>query len=306
MLRIVSGNKVIYQQPSCLVKQQVSGHVVAVGQNAAQMIGKTPQMIDVIWPIRQGKIIDLTAFQQLMITALQIGGVTSSTVVPFFQFPARFIIPAVTTSVQREAIQAVLRSLQLKVQFMTKLEAIAKNRGFQAAVCVVDIGGMTTECGVIGDGQPVTQQTVAVGSEELTQEVLRCVRQSCQAEIGWLTAEQIKREVVRVLHDPAAVVAPHRIVVRGRDILTNLPKTFQVSSELFDEVARVWLQRILKGLHQVLQDTPSEILTEALSNGIFLTGGGSLVQGLSEAFHQHFQTEIIHSKHPFTDTVKGG
>jgi rod shape-determining protein MreB len=303
--RVLMDGKLVYSESTCIAIHKESGEVVAVGKKAEQLLGKTPQSIEVIFPVRTGKVVHLHPAQQY-VKALVGQLAFSHYSFPIVSQPGIFALPSFATPIQKEMRKKIWYSAHVSLSFESKAHCLMRRvqqlKNMLSVNFVIDIGGMTTEIGVWSENQLVRELTLPYGSEHLTQEIILRVRKEYHCEIGWKTAELIKKEIVQIKDKKGS---PKQMVIRGRDTLSSLPTTIQISSEHFQEIATNIAQEIATGFQKVCQDISPELLASSLGEGIFLTGGGAFIGGIKEFLQDRLKTEIILSATPFEDVIRG-
>lgn len=307
--RVIIDHRLFFQEPTAIAVHRKSKSVITTGQAAADILGKASPGVDVIFPIRHAKITDVTALQQYIQVVLQQktpGG--QKFVASFLPKTARVSVSPSLSVVQKDFLRRTLHTagfsqVKLLDKNMALLQHLRAQKYMAPVLCTLDIGGMTTEICVFAQNEVVAHKTLQLGGEDFTQEVIRTLRKTHQCEIGWQTAEKIKSTIGRVT--PASQDHPRLLVIRGRDSVTSLPKTVQVSAMDFDGIFLRLTEDICSGIRQLCQDAPAELITAALDQGIFLTGGGSLLHGMGEFLAKKLQCPIQNSPSPFEDVVRG-
>lgn len=304
--RVMSQGKMVFYEPTCLALQRRTGEVLAIGTEAAEMLGKTPPNIEIVFPIRRAKIVDNEAFALFLRFLLQKISPHQGIWHSFFRREARIALPAAMTVVQQETVQRTFNALQFRLQIISKIQALKTSVHQQKTAkflnFFIDVGAMSTEIGVCDDNEVMVQHTFPIGGEDFTQIIISGVRKHYHCEIGWPTAEKIKKEL---LCFPLESKTVKQMVVRGRDALTSLPTAITISAEHFDADVLTLTKELLRNIRQVCQDVSPEMLAHALSTGIYLTGGASVLPNLAVFLEQKLHTEIIASSSPKTDLIKG-
>jgi len=307
--RILFDEKIIFEEATCVALHKESDSIVAIGQAAADLEGKSSQSIDVNFPIRRGNIADFSAAHHFLhgVFRTHQSFHTSNGLLGFLPKNIHVAVSPNATSIQKDFLKRLFKQTGFSdVTLLNKntaiLHQIRRSTHHSPLICSVDIGGMTTEICVFSQDQPVTERTIHVGGEDFTKEIIRVIRKQHSCEIGWQTAEKIKSALGRV---PESSQDIRLSVIRGRDIVTSLPKTIQVSTTDLDQAFSQLAQDIWSDFREFCQDGDSELITTALSEGIFLTGGGSLLRGMDEFFMKKLQCPVHMSRTPFDDVIKG-
>lgn len=279
---------IILNEPSVVAIDINTKEVVAVGTEAKLMIGKTPKNIVPIRPLRDGVIADYDVTAQMLKAFLKKtskiigGGMRKPTIV--------VCTPSGSTSVERRAIHNAVASYGAKNVHLIE-EPVAAAIGADLPVdepvanVIVDIGGGTTEVGIISFGGVVSCNAVRVGGDKFDEEIVQYIRKKYNVLIGERTAENIKIEIANANRDHDEMHTD----VRGRDMVTGLPKTVEISSREVHEALAESLQQILEAIRATLENCPPELSGDIVDHGIVLTGGGALLNGLK----QWLASEII-------------
>ncbi|HLR04076.1 MAG TPA: rod-share determining protein MreBH [Virgibacillus sp.] len=272
---------IVLNEPSIVAIDMNTKQVVAVGSEAKEMVGKTPKNIVAIRPLSDGVIADYDVTAQMLKSLLKrvhkkMGiSVRKPTVV--------VCTPSGSTSVERRAIHNAVTSYGAKHVHLIE-EPIAAAIGSELPVdepianVIVDIGGGTSEIGIISFGGVVSSQSIRVGGDKMDSEITQYIRKHYNILVGERTAENIKMEIGNALpdHDEESME------VRGRDMVTGLPKTVTVTSTEIHSALKEQLQQILEAIRSTLENCPPELSGDIVDHGIVITGGGSLLKGMKE------------------------
>ncbi len=307
--KIVLQDKTVFHQPTCIALHRRSGEVVAVGQLAADLLGKTPPHIEVIFPIRRGRVHDVLAAQLFMKAALQKilqPGSPRFSFTPMFHPALTVALPLSISTAEKEMFRKLLREIQFpRVLFRTQLDAayhhLQKQKKVGRVFALVNIGAMNTEMAFFAQGEIVVKRSLALGGDDFTRVIVHQVQKKYHCQVGWQTAEKVKMS----LGFGHGVQQNKKMVVRGRDILTSLPATIQVSAEDFMAGYQVVINDLIQHIADLFQDAPPEVMAEGLDQGVMFTGGGSLLTGLSDAVENHLRSPIHISSTALEDVVKG-
>jgi len=272
---------IILNEPSVVAIDANTKEVVAVGTEAKLMIGKTPQNIIPIRPLRDGVIADYD------VTALMLKAFlkkVSKIVGSSMRKPTIVVCtPSGSTSVERRAIHNAVASYGAKNVHLIE-EPVAAAIGADLPVdepianVIVDIGGGTSEVGIISFGGVVSCNAVRVGGDKFDDEIIQYIRKKYNVLIGERTAENIKIEIGNADPEHKEVMAD----VRGRDMVTGLPKTVEISSKEVHQALTESLEQILEAIRATLENCPPELSGDIVDHGIVLTGGGALLNGLKD------------------------
>lgn len=279
ILVYVRGKGVVLNEPSVVAIDKTRNKVLAVGDEAREMLGRAPGNIIAIRPLKEGVIANYTVTQKLL--AYVIEKVAGKCL--FFKPRVMTCVPIGITSVEKRAVmEATIQGGASKTYLIEEPLAAALGAGIDISVprgnMVVDIGGGTTDIAVLSLGGIVVASSIRIGGDHFDESIVRYVKKVHNVLIGERTAEEIKTQI--------ATVSPNgrqeTITVRGRDMVTGLPTTFTVTSEdcrlaLEDSVAS-----LIATVRGVLEKCPPELAADIVDNGIYLTGGGALLDGLAE------------------------
>ncbi|AYC29747.1 rod shape-determining protein [Paenisporosarcina cavernae] len=296
-LVFIKGKGIVLRQPSVVAKNTLTGDIVAVGDDARNMIGRTPGSVVAIRPMKDGVIADFditsSMIQYYLKEALKSSGSS-------FKKPSVMIcVPYGITSVERRAVIDAARQAGAR-------EALTIEEPFAAAIgsdlpvweptgsMVVDIGGGTTEVAVISLGGIVTSESVRVAGDAMDQAIVSYIRKTYNLTIGERTAESIKMEIgsARVVGDG------DRMDIRGRDLLTGLPKTIEITSKEIAEALRESISAIIDGVKKTLEQTPPELSADIMERGIVLTGGGALLKNLDRVISDETHMPVFIADNP--------
>ena len=284
ILVYVKGKGVILKEPSVVAFDRDSNEVKAIGEEARLMLGRTPGNIIAVRPLRQGVISDYTVTEKMIKYFVQkaLGRRT-------FQKPRISIcVPSGVTEVERNAVQqATFAAGARDVYLIEEPVAAAIGAGIDISkACgnlIVDIGGGTTDVAVISLSGVVESASIKIAGDQFNEAVIKYIRRKHNVLIGERTAEELKMSI--------GCVYPREeeqtMEIKGRDLMTGLPRAFTVSSSEMIEAFEEPTMRILEAVHSVLERTPPELVADISNNGIVMTGGGSLIWGIDRLIEQH-------------------
>lgn len=283
ILVYVKGKGVVLSEPSVVAIDKKKNKVLAVGNDAREMLGRSPGTIAAIRPLQDGVIANYTVTQKLL--AYVIEKVAGKNI--FFKPRVMTCVPIGITSVEKRAVmEATTQGGASKTYLIEEPLAAALGAGIDITVprgnMIVDIGGGTTDIAVISLGGIVVCSSIRVGGDHFDEAIMNHVRKEHNVMIGERTAEEIKWQV--------ASVSPNgrkeSIEVRGRDLLTGLPRTFSVTSDDCRIALKDSVDAILARIHSVLEECPPELASDIVDNGIYITGGGALLDGFAEVLQK--------------------
>ncbi|MCH1624252.1 rod-share determining protein MreBH [Fredinandcohnia quinoae] len=302
---VYSKNKgIIINEPSVVAIDTVTNQVLAVGTEAKRMIGKTPGKIVVIRPLKKGVIADFNVTSDMLRHIMKKAGQKLG----FSMRKPNVVVcaPSGATSVERRAIQDAVRNCGAKQVHIIE-EPVAAAIGADLPVdepvanVIVDIGGGNTEVAIISFGGVVTCNTVRIGGDQFDEDIIQYVRKKYNVLIGEHTAEQIKTEIGYCLIDHEQ----QKMNVRGRDLVTGLPKTIMLASTEIQETLKESLLRILDAIRATLEDCPPELSGDIVDRGIILTGGGALLKGMEDWLSKEIFVPVHLASNPLESVAIG-
>lgn len=274
----VKGKGIVIREPSVVAIQRDTGQVLAVGEEAKRMIGRTPGNIVAIRPLKDGVIADFDVTQS-MIKYFINKSLRSRT---FLVRPRVVVgVPSGVTAVEERAVrEAALQAGAREAYLIEEPMAAAIGAGLPVheptGNMIVDIGGGTTEVAVISLGGIVTSRSIRIASDEMDEAVISHVKRTYNLMIGERTAEQIKIQIGTAYPMDTGETDE----VRGRDLVTGLPKTVQITSEEIYKALSEPVSSIIEAIKATLEQTPPELAADIMDRGIVMAGGGSLLRGL--------------------------
>lgn len=274
----VKGKGIVIREPSVVAIQKDTGQVLAVGEEAKRMIGRTPGNIVAIRPLRDGVIADFDITQSMIkyFISKALRGRT------FLVRPRLVVgVPSGVTAVEERAVrEAALQAGAREAYLIEEPMAAAIGSGLPVheptGNMIVDIGGGTTEVAVISLGGIVTSRSIRIASDEMDDAIINHVKRTYNLMIGERTAEQIKIQIGTAYPPDTLEVED----VRGRDLVTGLPKTVQITSAEIYKALSEPVSSIIEAIKATLEHTPPELSADIMDRGIVMAGGGSLLRGL--------------------------
>ncbi len=304
----VKGKGVILNEPSMVAigieRSGFGKKIIAVGHAAKSMLGKTPGQIEVIRPMKDGVIADFTVTEQMIKYFIKKVSVHKK----IFSIPPTIVIcvPCGSTQVERRAIKdSALAAGARKVELIEEAMAAALGAGLPVASAsasmVVDIGGGTTEVGVISLGGLVFANSIRIAGDRIDEVISHHIRSKHGLLIGDTTAEDIKKKIGSA-HIDSDVGS---ITIRGRNTFQGLPREITVNSEEIRFALKDTLEQIIAAIRQALEATPPELSADLIENGICLTGGGALLRGLDTLIIQETGLRVFIAEDPLLCVAKG-
>ncbi|SEH29089.1 rod shape-determining protein [Selenomonas sp. KH1T6] len=286
VLVYVKGKGIVLREPSVVAVDRDSNKVLAIGEEARRMIGRTPGNIVAIRPLREGVIADYD------ITETMLRHFIEKVVGRSFVFRPRIMIciPSGVTMVEQRAVQEAAEQAGARhTQLIEEPLAAALGAGLDISEpygsMVVDIGGGTTDIAVISLGGIVQSASLRIAGDRFDTDIIAYVKKEFNLMIGERTAENIKMEVGAAFADARNEVMD----IRGRDLLSGLPKTVQINTAQAHEAVCQSVTSIVDCVKKVLEDTPPELAADIMDRGIVLTGGGAMLYGLDELIRRETQ-----------------
>ncbi|MDR4938548.1 rod-share determining protein MreBH [Rossellomorea marisflavi] len=302
---VYSKNKgIILNEPSVVAIDTETKSVLAVGAEAKNMIGKTPGKIVAVRPLKDGVIADFDVTTEMLKQVMR----KASKKLGFSIRKPTVVVctPSGATSVERRAIQDAVRGSGAKSVTLIE-EPVAAAIGADLPVgepvanVIVDIGGGTTEVAIISYGGVVSCNTIRIGGDQMDEDIIQYVRKRYNLLIGERTAEQVKIEVGQALidHDERTME------IRGRDLVTGLPKTIELTSLQIQEALKESLLHILETIRATLENCPPELSGDIVDRGVILTGGGSLLNGLQDWLSHEIVVPVHLAPNPLESVAIG-
>ena len=299
----VKGKGIVLNEPSYIAINTQEGAIHAVGMEAKVMWGRAPRHIEVYRPIKDGVINELQP-AQLMIKYFinkalsRLGRILKPRII--------ICVPSGITQVEKKAvIDAALQCGAGKVFLIEEPMAAAIGAGLAIdnpqGVMVVDIGGGTTDVAVISMGATAVSDSKRVAGDEMDSAIVQYVRTNHHLMIGQLEAEEVKIKIGSAYPEDNGETCP----VRGRDLVTGTPKEVVLSSTQVAEAIQTPLSQILEIIREVLDKTTPELQSDIHREGIFLTGGGSLIKGMDQFIEEHISIPVKMADDPLTSVVRG-
>ena len=302
ILVYVKGKGVVLKEPSVVAFDRDTNRIKAIGEEARLMLGRTPGNIVAVRPLRQGVISDYTVTEKMLKYFIQ-----KAVGKQRFRKPLISIcVPSQVTEVERKAVEdAAFQAGARDVKIIEEPIAAAIGAGIDIArPCgnmIVDIGGGTSDIAVISLGGTVVSASIKIAGDDFDDAIVRYMRKKRNLLIGERTAEDIKIRIGSAYPRPESVT----VDVRGRNLVTGLPKTITVTSEETEEALKDTTSQIVEAVHSVLEKTPPELAADIADRGIVLTGGGSLLYGLEELIESKTGITTMTAEDPMTAVAIG-
>lgn len=283
VLVYIKGKGIVLREPSVVAIDRDSNRVLAIGEEARRMLGRTPGNIIAIRPLREGVIADYDTTESMLSHFItKVAGKNM-----FFKPRIMVCIPSGVTTVEKRAVlEAATQAGARKTYLIEEPLAAALGAGLEISepcgAMVVDIGGGTTDVAVLSLGGIVVSESLRIGGDKFDEALIRYVKKEYNIMIGERTAEEIKVNIGTAFPNGRS----ETMEVRGRDLISGLPKTIRVSSEETRDALQESISLIVHCVKTVLEDTPPELSADIMDRGIVMTGGGSLLFGLDKLIQQ--------------------
>lgn len=303
VLVYVKNKGIVLNESSVVAIEKQTGQLVAVGEEARRMLGRTPGNIVAIRPMREGVIADYDVTERMLkyFISKVIGNKT------LFKPRVMVGIPSGVTGVEQRAVKQAAVSAGAKQAFLIE-EPLAAALGAGLEIIeprgsmVVDIGGGTTDIAVLSLGSIVTSKSVRIGGDNFDESLIRYMRRYHNLMIGERTAEQMKKDIGTAYPQNRDHITAE---IRGRDLVSGLPRTVTVTSREAFLAIKEAIEAILGATKEVLEKTPPELSSDIMDKGIVLTGGGALLHGLDKYLSEHTQLPIYIAENPIQCVALG-
>ena len=302
ILIYVKGEGIVLNEPSIVVVDTNENKVIAMGNEAKEMIGKTPENIKVIKPLKDGVIADFE------ITELMLNNYIKRVKAKSLLTRPRVLIccPSNITEVEKSAIkEAAERTGAKKVFIEEEPKVAAIGAGIKiknpTGNMVIDIGGGTTDIAVLSMNNIVISSSLRIAGNTFDQDIINYIREKYQVLIGERTAEEIKINFANVYKPDKK----KELIVKGRNLITGLPITITINQEDTAKALEDSIKKIVSVSINVLENTPPELAADIVDKGVILTGGGSLLKGLQKVLKQNLKIPVLIAQSPLTCVVEG-
>ena len=301
VIAYIKGKGIVLREPSVVAVNNVTGEVLAVGHEARRMLGRTPGNIVATRPLRDGVISDYTVTEKMLKYFIsKIGGK--------FLFSPRIMIciPSQVTEVEKKAvIDAASNAGARKVYLIEEPIAAAIGAGIDISKpcgnMIVDIGGGTTDIAIISLGGSVVSTSLKIAGDKFDEYIVKYIKKRHNVMIGERTAEELKMSIGCVYPK----IQDMEMDVRGRDLVTGLPKTITIYSSEMMEALEEPAMLIVDAVHSVLEKTPPELAADISDKGIYMTGGGCLLDGLDRLLQEKTGINVMIAEDAISCVAKG-
>lgn len=297
------GKGIVVTEPSVVAVNTKSGQIVAVGTAAKQMLGRTPGHLQAVRPLVEGVVSDYEATEEMLAYLLnRAQGHSKKMLGP----RAVLGVPSGITNVEVRAVVDAARGAGAREVHIIE-EPVAAALGIRLPIreamgsMIVDIGGGNTDIAVLSLGGIVRSKNLRIAGDKLNQDIIAYVRSEFKILIGEKTAEQVKMAIGGVSEEAGSLQA----VVRGRDLITGLPREVIVTDQDLREAISQSIDTLVESVREVLETTPPEILADIMRGGIVLVGGGAQLRGLDTLLSQWLKVPVIVADDPLTAVARG-
>ena len=298
----LKGKGVVLSEPAVVAINQITGEILAVGNQAKEMIGRTPDSIVAFKPLKDGVIADFESTRALMQNLI------SRVVQKSLFYRPRIVvsIPSGITDVEERAVEGVVyKSGAKEVYLMEEVMAAAIGSELEVekpeGAMIVDLGGGTSEMAVLSLGGIVVSNSVKIAGEKLDKDIVEYIKQKFNVIIGDGEAEEVKKQIGAA----TAAMTEDRMEVKGRNLLTGLPETITVTTEDINEAMKDSLNEILRIIKLTLEQTPPELASDIMERGITLSGGLSLLRNIDRLISDETGMPVFIADEPEKCVVKG-
>ncbi len=297
------GRGIVINEPSVVAVNHKTGQVVAIGTDAKAMLGRTPQHITAIKPLVDGVISDFETTEEMI--SYLLGKATAGS---NKMLAPRVVVgvPSGITNVEIRAVRDATHNAGAGEVHIVE-EPMAAAIGMRLPIhepvgnMVIDIGGGTTDVAVISLGGVVRSKNIRIAGDKFNSDIVSYVRNQFKILIGDKTAEFVKTQIGSVL----PTHAPLEVAVKGRDLVTGLPKEVILTDTDIREALGQSVEALIESVREVLESTPPEILSDVMARGVYLAGGGALLKGLAELFEQEINIPVHIAGDPLTAVARG-
>lgn len=299
---------IIINEPSVVAVNNKTGQILAIGEEAKKMVGRTPSYITATRPLVNGVISDFEVTEQMLKYFIEKAVAGNKKMFGFLGYSPRVIIgiPCGVTEVERKAVRDAAKSAGARTVFLIE-EPLASAIGAKLPIqepggnFIVDIGGGTTEVAVISLGGIVTYRSLRVAGDKLNDDIVQFAQKEYKLLIGERTAEWIKINIGSAL----PLKEKKEMPLRGRNLVTGLPEEVIVFNDDIQRALERSVKQIIAAIKTTIEETPPELLADVMTNGIYLAGGGSLLRGLDVLIARETKMPCKIIDDPLTSVVRG-
>ena len=300
----VRGKGIVLNEPSVVAVNQKTGRVVAVGTQAKQMLGRTPPHVAAVRPLVDGVISDFEVTEEMLSYLLNKAQESSR---KFFGPRVVVGVPSGITNVEIRAVRDAARNAGAREVHIIE-EPMAAAIGIRLPIMdpigsmILDMGGGTSDVAVISLAGVVNSKNLRIAGDKLNNDIIAYIRNEFKILIGERTAEDLKIAVGSVIHNPEE---PFEATVRGRDLVTGLPREVVITDADIREAIANSFDTLVDSVREVLETTPPEVLVDVMHRGIHLVGGGALLRGIRDVLEDELKLPVHIDDDPLTAVARG-
>lgn len=299
----LAGKGIVINEPSVVAVNQKTGQIVAIGIEAKKMMGKTPGHVKTVRPLVDGVVSDYEVTEEMLSYYIN---KADKMVKKMFRPRVVVGVPSGITNVETRAVYDAAKSAGAREVYIVE-EPMAAAIGIRMPVhdasgsMIIDIGGGTTDVAVISLAGVIQSKNLTIAGDKLNLDIISYFRDEFKILVGEKTAEEVKIKIGSAL----PLEEPMETTVRGRDLVTGLPREVSVTDSDIREAIMPSLRILIEGVREVIENTPPEILSDIMGRGIVLTGGGSLIRGLDIILQKVSKMPIFVAEEPLTAVARG-
>ena len=293
-------NRIVLNEPSVLARDKKTGKVIAVGREAREMLGKTPDSIEAIKPLKDGVIADLDATREMI--SMFMDNIYGSSI---FKPEVMICVPLEVTPVERKALFDSVPGAK-KIYIIEEGRAAIIGSGIDISKpsgnMVIDIGGGSTDVAILSLDEVIASKSIRIAGNKFDEDIVRYVRNKHNLLIGDRTAEKIKKELGTAIPEDT----PKNMIIKGRQLEIQTPVSLEINSNEVYEAIKPALDSIVNATKEVLEKSPPELAADILDNGIVMTGGGSMIKEFPTLMEKEVKVKVYLTENPLNSVVLGG
>ena len=293
-------NRIVLNEPSVLARDKKTGKVIAVGREAREMLGKTPDSIEAIKPLKDGVIADLDATREMI--SMFMDNIYGSSI---FKPEVMICVPLEVTPVERKALFDSVPGAK-KIYIIEEGRAAIIGSGIDISKpsgnMVIDIGGGSTDVAILSLDEVIASKSIRIAGNKFDEDIVRYVRNKYNLLIGDRTAEKIKKELATAMIEEI----PKTMIIKGRQLEIQTPVSLEINSNEVYEAIKPALDSIVNATKEVLEKSPPELAADILDNGIVMTGGGSMIKEFPTLMEKEVKVKVYLTENPLNSVVLGG
>ena len=293
-------NRIVLNEPSVLARDKKTGKVIAVGREAREMLGKTPESIEAIKPLKDGVIADLDATREMI--SMFMDNIYGSSI---FKPEVMICVPLEVTPVERKALFDSVPGAK-KIYIIEEGRAAIIGSGIDISKpsgnMVIDIGGGSTDVAILSLDEVIASKSIRIAGNKFDEDIVRYVRNKHNLLIGDRTAEKIKKELGTAIPEDT----PKTMIIKGRQLEIQTPVSLEINSNEVYEAIKPALDSIVNATKEVLEKSPPELAADILDNGIVMTGGGSMIKEFPTLMEKEVKVKVYLTENPLNSVVLGG